>query len=143
MALLLLTTVSTPLAWSANSHLGFVNAYNLKSGANDQYGIVDFTQGSNVNRQIQAIELGTYGYCTKSVNGSYYEFCNKRGSAYDVLLRPAVNDSSAAYESAEIQDGLTRGLVVHIVAFVFAIVSLVLALVPNLLVMLISALLHL
>lgn len=143
MALLLLTTVSTPLAWGANSRLGFVTAYNLRSGSNDQFGIVDFTENSNTQRQIQSIELGTYGYCSKSVNGSYYEFCNKRGNAYSVLLRPAVNDSSAAYESTEIQDGLTRGLVVHIVAFVFAIVSLLLALVPNLLVMLISALLHL
>ncbi|KDN44903.1 pali-domain-containing protein [Tilletiaria anomala UBC 951] len=141
MALLLLCTVSTPLAWGSNSNIGFVQSGDLLNDAGE--GLIDYTDGSNTNRQIQYITFGTYGYCTKGVGESSYRFCNNLGSAYAVYLRPSGNETTAAYSQTEIKSSWTRGLVLHIVAFVIAVIALVLACVPNMMILLISSLAHL
>ncbi|PWN51712.1 pali-domain-containing protein [Violaceomyces palustris] len=134
--LLLLCTISTPTTLSDSTPFDFVRAHDLD-------GIRDITPGANSDRLIGGIKFGTWGYCTaRNGTGSYA--CYKTGHGYRVDLATAGgnNNNDASRNENSIKASWTRGLAVHVVAFVVAIVGFALSFFPSLLLQLIAFITH-
>ncbi|KAJ1035319.1 hypothetical protein NDA13_000739 [Ustilago tritici] len=124
MILLVLITISTPTTLSDSTPFDFVRSSSLD-------GIVDLTPGSNEKRLVGGLKFGTWGYCS-SLNGTSNFSCFKRSHGYSATFGINPSESStAARESVTIGSSWTRGLAVHVVAFVAALVGLVLTAIPK------------
>lgn len=124
MVLLVLVTISTPTTLSDDTQFDFVRSSNLD-------GIVDRSDGANSNRSIGGAKFGTWGYCT-ATNGTSDYACFKKSHGYSVTFGiSAQEQETAARSDVTIGSSWTRGLAVHVVAFVASIVGLVLTAVPK------------
>ncbi|EST09490.1 Actin cortical patch SUR7/pH-response regulator PalI [Kalmanozyma brasiliensis GHG001] len=124
MILLVLITISTPTTLSDATPFDFVRSNNLN-------GTVDLSPGSNANRPVGSIRFGTWGYCT-TLNGTDSIGCFKHSHGYSVKLgsNPAQSNTEAQ-AFVTIGSSWTRGLAVHVVAFVAALAGLVLTAIPK------------
>lgn len=124
MILLVLITISTPTTLSDSTPFDFVRSSHLN-------GTIDLTPGSNEKRLIGGAKFGTWGYCT-SLNSTNNFSCFKHSHGYSARFGINPDESStAARESITIGSSWTRGLAVHVVAFVAALIGLVLVAVPK------------
>ncbi|SPO27604.1 uncharacterized protein UTRI_04363_B [Ustilago trichophora] len=124
MVLLVLVTISTPTTLSDSTPFDFVRSSNLG-------GIVDLSPGSNEKRLIGALEFGTWGYCS-ALNGTSDYACFKHSHGYTAKFGINPNNSeTAARDTVTIGASWTRGLAVHVVAFVAALIGLVLTAIPK------------
>lgn len=122
--LLVLLTISTPTTLSDATPFDFVRSSNLD-------GIVDLSPGSNAKRLIGSVRFGTWGYCS-ALNGTSSLGCFKHSHGYSVKL--GINPEQSETEAQAfitIGSSWTRGLAVHVVAFVGALIGLVLTAVPK------------
>lgn len=87
-------------------------------------------------------QLGSWGYCSQGALSGSYDYCSDNNHGYNITLMPSNGTQQAAYDSTEIKSSWTRGLVVVVVAFVFALVAFVLSFVPHLIVMLVASVVH-
>ncbi|KAJ9479953.1 hypothetical protein PHBOTO_003731 [Pseudozyma hubeiensis] len=116
--LLVLVTISTPTTLSDSTPFDFVRTSRLD-------GIVDLTNGTNPDRPIGGLKFGTWGYCS-SLNGTSNFACFKHSHGYSATFGINRNDTStAARDRITIGSSWTRGLAVHVVAFVAALIGLV------------------
>ncbi|SNX85954.1 uncharacterized protein MEPE_04663 [Melanopsichium pennsylvanicum] len=124
MVLLVLVTISTPTTLSDSTPFDFVRSSNLG-------GIVDLSPDSNKNRLIGGIKFGTWGYCS-ALNATSKYACFKHSHGYSAIfgINPTDQDT-AARDTVTIGSSWTRGLAVHVVAFVFALIGLVLTAIPK------------
>ena len=124
MVLLVLVTISTHTTLSDSTPFDFVRSSNLG-------GIVDLSPGSNDKRLIGALKFGTWGYCS-ALNGTSDYACFKHSHGYSAEfgINPA-NSATAARDNVTIGASWTRGLAVHVVAFVAALIGLVLTAIPK------------
>ncbi|PWY98212.1 pali-domain-containing protein [Testicularia cyperi] len=122
--LTVLVTISTPTTLSDNTRLDFARSSNLN-------GIVDLSPGSNQKRPIGGVVFGTWGYCT-TTNGTSDTACFKKSHGYSVKfgINPDNQDTSARSD-VTIGSSWTRGLAVHVVAFIAALAGLVLTAIPK------------
>ena len=124
MVLLVLVTISTPTTLSDSTPFDFVRSTNLG-------GIVDLSPGSNEKRLIGGVKLGTWGYCS-ALNGTSNYACFKHSHGYSVKFGINPNTTAeAARDQVVIGSSWTRGLAVHVVAFVAALIGLVLTAIPK------------
>ncbi|KAJ1022464.1 hypothetical protein NDA16_003453 [Ustilago loliicola] len=124
MILLVLVTISTPTTLSDSTPFDFVRSSHLN-------GIIDLTPGSNEKRLIGGLKFGIWGYCS-SLNGTSNFSCFKHSYGYEARfgINPA-DSTTAARDTVTIDSSWTRGLAVHVVAFVASLVGLVLTAVPK------------
>lgn len=124
MILLVLITISTPTTLSDSTPFDFVRSSNLN-------GTVDLSAGANAQRPIGGVRFGTWGYCT-ALNGTDSLGCFKHSHGYSVKfgINPALS-SREAQSFITIGSSWTRGLAVHVVAFVGALIGLVLTAIPK------------
>lgn len=124
MVLLVLVTISTPTTLSDSTPFDFVRSSNLG-------GIIDLSPGSNQKRPIGALKFGTWGYCS-ALNGTSDYACFKHSHGYSATfgINPTEQDT-AARDTVTIGASWTRGLAVHVVAFVAALIGLVLTAIPK------------
>ncbi|GAK65616.1 pali-domain-containing protein [Moesziomyces antarcticus] len=124
MVLLVLVTISTPTTLSDSTPFDFVRSSRLD-------GIVDLSPGSNDKRPLGALKFGTWGYCS-ALNGTDNYACFKHSHGYSATFGINPNTTAtAARDSVTIGASWTRGLAVHVVAFVAAIAGLVLTAIPK------------
>ncbi|SJX63709.1 uncharacterized protein SRS1_14459 [Sporisorium reilianum f. sp. reilianum] len=124
MVLLVLITISTPTTLSDSTPFDFVRTSRLG-------GIVDLSPGSNEKRPIGGAKFGTWGYCT-ALDGTSRYACFKHSHGYAVQFGINPNTTAtAARDGVSIGSSWTRGLAVHVVAFVAALAGLVLTAVPK------------
>ncbi|TKY84540.1 hypothetical protein EX895_006442 [Sporisorium graminicola] len=124
MVLLVLVTISTPTTLSDSTPFDFVRSSSLG-------GIVDLSPNSNEKRLIGAVKFGTWGYCT-ALNGTSNYACFKHSHGYSVRFGINPNTTAtAARDAVSIGSSWTRGLAVHVVAFVAALIGLVLTAIPK------------
>ncbi|CEH14160.1 Actin cortical patch SUR7/pH-response regulator PalI [Ceraceosorus bombacis] len=141
-ALLLLSTISTPLEGANSSPFYVVEGTNLNNAT-------DSASNANQQRQLSSIRLGNWGYCTKGTGEGGFSYCSDNQHAYNVTLNlgsngtDVANQDQSAYRSTEIGPSWTRGLVVVVVAFVFSIIAFVLSFPPHLIVQLVASLIWL
>lgn len=124
MILLVLVTISTPTTLSDSTPFDFVRSTRLD-------GVVDLSPNSNRDRPIGALKFGTWGYCS-ALNGTSNFACFKHSHGYSATFGiNSNNTATAARESVTIGSSWTRGLAVHVVAFVAALIALVLTAIPK------------
>lgn len=134
--LLLLCTISTPTTFHTSTPFNFVQASDLGN-------VTDLSGYANPQRNLTAIKIGSWGYCTKGAIDNSFSYCSPNNHGYNITLRSADQNNQAAYETTTIKASWTRGLVVVVVAFVVAVIGFVLSFVPHLTVMLVASLIHL
>lgn len=133
LILLLLVTISLPLAGHNSSPFYIATASNLDGRIVDRTG-----GGANPNRNLTDIRGGLWGYCSKGQGESSFGYCSDNDHEYNITLAQAVENSSAPYEQITIGKSWTRGLVVAVVAFVGTVIGFILSFFPQIIVQLIA-----